>query len=526
MHEVWDKQARQVLFIASGYSKGPLKTAKDPLNLTGFYPIPRPLYAVETTGTMIPVPPFKLYMSLANELEIITNRIAKVTRAIRARGVYPKEIGEIERMLTSPETSLEGSDKVLKYLELAKGDFSKLILWMPLEQLISTLEGLYKRREDCKAAIWEIDGIADIMRGVSDPRETAKAQQLKQNWGSLRVRRQQAEVQRFCRDLFGMCGELIAENFDQKTLALITGLPLPTNADKQAISQRLQMLQPRPPIPGMPPPPPMPQPSPAQMQQMQATLAKPSWEDVMQVLRSNCLRSYRIDIQTDSTVGLQDSEDQADMQAAMAAVGQMMGELMPLVQQGLLPFDVAKELVLCAVRKFRMGEEVELAIEQMVQPQQPDPSQSKEVIIAKLKNASDADTAKLEAQYRAQADAAIHASKGKSELIGTAIEKFADYIIAKLKVGGQIESARVSAGIGAGSDIALQLIEGGQGMQQQQVQGAQDLTQQHVAGVQDAAAQGAAHQQTLQQAQQVHQHALEQQAQAAALQPAPQGSTG
>ena len=97
----------------------------------------------------------------------------------------------------------------------------------------------------------------------------------------------QREVQRLLRDCMRIQGELIAEHFTQEQLAATTNLQYPTMAEKQQAQQIAQQAA----MMGQPPPP-----------EVQSALVGPSWEDIMQLLRTDGMRSARIDIETDSTI--------------------------------------------------------------------------------------------------------------------------------------------------------------------------------------------------------------------------------
>ena len=47
---------------------------------------------------------------------------------------------------------------------------------------------LYQQREQIKAVIYELTGLSDIARGASKASETLGAQQLKSQWGSIRLK--------------------------------------------------------------------------------------------------------------------------------------------------------------------------------------------------------------------------------------------------------------------------------------------------------------------------------------------------
>ena len=83
-------------------------------------------------------------------------------------------------------------------------------------QIAETLVQLYNARDRVKAALYEITGIGDIMRGMTNPKETLGAQELKANFATRRIVPQQKEVARFARDLLRLMGAVIAEHFSEK----------------------------------------------------------------------------------------------------------------------------------------------------------------------------------------------------------------------------------------------------------------------------------------------------------------------
>ena len=81
-----------------------------------------------------------------------------------------------------------------------RGGFKGLVEWMPIDMVATTLKECIDTRKQILEDIYQITGMSDIIRGMSDPRETATAQQMKGNWGSLRVRDKQKELARFARE--------------------------------------------------------------------------------------------------------------------------------------------------------------------------------------------------------------------------------------------------------------------------------------------------------------------------------------
>jgi hypothetical protein len=128
----------------------------------------------------------------------------------------------------------------------------KAITWWPLDSIVNALAQLTQQREMIKATIYEVTGLSDIVRGASDPDETATAQQLKSQWGSLRIQKMQSEVARFARDLFRLKAEIMANKFSFETMLLMTGQKYMSQEEKMMAQMQQQMMQQAP--PQLPPP--------------------------------------------------------------------------------------------------------------------------------------------------------------------------------------------------------------------------------------------------------------------------------
>lgn len=146
-------------------------------------------------------------------------------------------------------------------------------------------------------------------------------------------------------------------------------------------------------------PPPVP-PTPEQL----ALLDKPSWEEVLGLLKDKAHRNFRIDIETDSTIAGSLESDMAGIAQVLQAVGGFMQQSMPLVQNGMLPIDAQKEILMTITRRARMGNAVEDSLDKMQPPTPPQPHQDPAVMIAQKK--IEADAQKFQAQQQADAQKA------------------------------------------------------------------------------------------------------------------------
>ena len=193
--------------------------------------------------------------------------------------------------------------------------------------------------------IFEINGIADIMRGSSQASETLGAQELKNQWGTLRLEARSKAVARFARDCLRITAEISVNKFGIDTISQMTGLNYPGFQEKQQAQQALQAQQAQvqaqmqmAQAQGIQPPGPPPQPDPHLLQIAQS----PAWEEILALLQNDLQRSYRIDIETNSTVDIEATEDKKDLSEVLQAISQFLSSIGPLVQNGSMPFDMAE----------------------------------------------------------------------------------------------------------------------------------------------------------------------------------------
>ncbi|TGT36213.1 hypothetical protein, partial [Mesorhizobium sp. M8A.F.Ca.ET.165.01.1.1] len=407
--EIWCKTSRKVYFIDD--TGVILKTVDDPLGLSNFFPIATPVQPVELTGRLMPVNPFSIYSKLADELDLTTKRINVITNHMKVKGWYSGDAGDIANMLAADDTEFVpiGNAEIWA----ANGGLAGAVAFWPVEKFILVLRELYNARDQTKQAIYEITGISDIVRGASKADETLGAQQIKTQWGSLRIQKMQRMMERGARDLFVMMSEIIPAKFSHETLQQMTGVQiLPTQQD-------LTPIQPPPPPPQgaqLPPDTMQQYQQAAQSAQMaekarQAKLAQ--MQAVQQLLTQKLSTMYRIDVESDSTVKADLSRQKAEAAEFLQGAGAYWAAVGPMVQSGELPKEVAVEIFAANSRLFNLGKSVEDVLEKMVtdakakaaQPETPKPSPEQQKAEADAK-AREADTAAKAADAKIKSDQA------------------------------------------------------------------------------------------------------------------------
>ena len=320
VYEIWNKRTAKVCWIAKGYPQA-LDERDDPLELDEFFPCPKPLMATTTTGTMIPVPDYCEYEDQAQELDNLTQRIYLLTKACKAVGVFNAEFKELARMFS------EGVDNklfpVTGWAAMSeKGGLKGAIDMMDTSQIIVTLRELYAAREQVKQSIYEIMGISDILRGSSKAQETLGAQQLKANFGSLRLKSSQGDVARFATDIFKLKAQVICKFYPPELIVQMSGvMNTPDGQDPQRLQAALQMLS------------------------------------------NSTIRDFHIAVEADSLAQIDEQAEKQGAQEAIQAIGLFLREAIPMITQAPETLPMASEMLLFLVRRFRAGRGLESAVE-------------------------------------------------------------------------------------------------------------------------------------------------------------------
>ena len=366
--EIWDLTHRCVWWVCKGYD-GILDRIDDPLGIERFWCSPKPALAVASNTKKTPVPLFELYRDQADEVDRLTQRIYALVDAVRANGLIAGEFEQEFNKLFSADNELIG---IADFAALAdKGGLEKLIAWMPLQPIVNTIIQLYEAREKAKQEIYEISGMADIIRGASDPRETLGAQKIKGQFATIRLEDHQESLAQFAQEMVEIAGELIAEHFTPETMARMTGIKMPMSRDENQMevqTLRMQIMQQMPPNP----PSEMVQQAEAMLKQAaEEIMARTTWEDVVAVLRDDTVRRYTIRIETDSTIKMDQDNDREQRMGVLEAVGGILNNYGPAVASGQMPFDLFKSFLQFAVRGFPGSREIEGLIDDWKQPPPP-----------------------------------------------------------------------------------------------------------------------------------------------------------
>jgi hypothetical protein len=414
--EIWDKTSRMVYWVAEGFDE--ILDQQPPwLDLSSFWPCPRPAYSTLNARSLIPIPDLLQYKDQIEEINEYTARIASLSETLKMRGFYPAGGGDLSDAIEMSLRSQENRALLVPVSSMAAfsgGSLRDTIVWWPVTDVLQLIQGRVELRRVVIDDVYQITGIADVMRGASEASETLGAQQIKAQWGSARIRERQGELSRVARDLTRISAEIMAENFDPETLLKMSQVQLPTMQQQQQAQmfvQQAQAAQQQPPQPGMPQQPPVSQ---DQLEDAQELIEQASVEAVMGLLRDDQARGFVIDVETDSTIQPDEDAEKTRRMEFVTSVGGLIQQAAPLVMQAPMFGAFMGEVLKFAAAGFRAGRPLEAAIDQLVeqlesmakQPQQsaqPDPTEQVKLQAEQVRSQAEQIKAQASVQ-RAQID--------------------------------------------------------------------------------------------------------------------------
>ncbi|NYT33914.1 hypothetical protein [Rhizobium sp. WYCCWR 11128] len=437
--EIWCKSENYTVWIAEG-SPVALEVSEPPLKLTRFFPCPRPAFGTLSTTSLIPVPDYVYYQGQCDEIDMLTKRINKLTDQLRLKIFYPSGDGSVSPAIEKamrPE-----NDTVMvpipEWAAFTDKGGSNAIVTLPIDQVQKVIVACIEVRKQLVEDVYQITGISDIVRGDTQASETATAQRIKSQWGSIRIRDRQAELARFARDIVNLAGEIICDQFQPETLMLVSGIQLPTAAQKQQVQMQMQQQQiaqqqaaMRAQQMGQPAPSPQPPQLPPEMQKM---MEQPTIDEVVQLLRNDSVRGFRIDIETDSTIEPDEDAEKQRRMEFVQMVGGFMQQAGAIAQQTPMLVPVMVETLLFAARGFRAGRQLENTLEQVgaqlsqsatapKPPPEPTPEQMINLKTAQVKAGAEEKKAQLSVA-QAQIEHQTTVEQARSDMAAQALQQF------------------------------------------------------------------------------------------------------
>ena len=452
IYEIWDKEQGKVFWISK--SMGEILDEKDdPLQLEGFFPCPKPMYATLTTDSLEPIPDFVLYQDQANQLDTLANRIDGFINALKVRGVYDASEPSLARLFSEGENNTLIPVKNWAAFAEKQGMKGAIDL-VDITPIAQALTMCYQAMEQVKGQIYEIMGIADIQRGQTDPNETLGAQIIKSNNAAGRLKTMQHAVVDFATELLSIKAQIICRHFTDDTIVKISGAMQLSPQDQQLVPQALELLKDEP------------------------------------------AKNFRIEVTSDSMIYQDEQQEKQDRVEFLSALSQFMNQALPVATQAPELTPLLMEMLKFGVTAFKAGKGMEGLIDEtaddfrnkakamegqpkpppveiqklqlQMQGKQAEMQAQAQLEVQKLQAQTEAEKAKQEYQaqenqlkfqledQRNQRELEMQAQLDKMKL---EMENNKDILLAYLDNSTKIETARISAGFTDGTQAYTEAVE-------------------------------------------------------------------
>ena len=424
--ELWDKETLKVYWFCKGMPHF-IDVRDDPLGLEGFFPCPKPLYATTTSDNLVPVPDFVLYQDQAMELDILSDRIDGLVKALRVRGVYDASQPALQRLMTEGDNNaLIPVDKWAAFGE--KGGLKGSIDLLPLDTIAQALIQCYQARADIKGQIYEITGISDIIRGQSAASETATAQQIKGQYAGLRLRSMQEDVALFATELIRLKAQVMCTRYQPQTILAYAAAEQMSDADKALIPQALQLIRDKP------------------------------------------LRNFRIDIAADSLVQIDEAQEKQDRLQFLQAFGGFLQQALPVGQASPELVPVMMDLLKYGVQAFKAARPLEGTIDaateqlkQMAAQPRENPAMQQAQMEAQAEQAKAQMTMQIE-QAKLQQAAQVEALKAQNDQQLEQMKQQFEAQLAQQKIAAEQQMAKYKADLDAATKVMVARISANPGL--------------------------------------------------------------
>lgn len=521
--EIWDLDSLRVYWVAEGY-EFLCDMKDDFLELEKFFPVPPPLFANPTNTTIVPVPDYSQYQDQAIQIDELTHRIAMLSRSCKVAGTYNAACDELARLLDeSVENELIPVDAWAAFAEKGglEGQIAFLPLKDIVETIKTLYEVKEKIQTELDRLTGITDILRGVQ---SDGRVTLGGQKLQGSNGRTRLQWRQNYVGKFCRNVVRLQAEIMCKHFSAASLIEASGAlyeeglgvpdvmsmgfsggsdalnaPPPPLQGPQGIIPRPGALQLPPPTPTAPPPqnasasisvaggrppapmggnPPLPMPGQSPPPVPQPGMGSPSscfgsfcdekklFEALRRItaaillLRNDLKRGFRVDIDVDSNVLGDQDEEKAHRVEFVEMVTKYLAQAQQMAQMNPAVLPLLGKLLQFGVRGFRVGRELESAIEDFIdeaetlakQKAQHPPPPNPQMLQAQA-DMKDAETKSIEAQIKAVE------AKGKLQAMGDegqAEQRAAQAEIRRQQLESQSEMFNAQAGMKE-KDLELQM---------------------------------------------------------------------
>lgn len=190
-------------------------------NLPGFYPCPKPLIINAPTSEFWPVPEFYQIIELLENIHLIFSRILLLTRAVRARLLYDKDIeGLAAAVNEAEEADAVGVTNLSGTLSKIGGNIKSAAQYLPIDELITGLGRMWENLQLSLDSLFRLTGTSDLLQGLTTEQsgKTLGERQIEEKYAINQILERQDKMAKFVRDSYELIADMALRNFKDESL--------------------------------------------------------------------------------------------------------------------------------------------------------------------------------------------------------------------------------------------------------------------------------------------------------------------
>lgn len=240
--EIWCSKNRMMYCVCPELAQEFLEEPEeDPYQLNGFFPSTKCIIGTQRRKSLFPRPAHVYLRGTLKMLNTLYHRLWELLDAARHRAIIDGGNPEIEKLLQS------GNDRYVVVQNLAqileKGGLESLVHFFPLGELAALITGINENEDKIRQLFYEFFGMPDIIRGASDPQETATAQGIKTKSATHRFTYRARQLAQLASDLKQLRLDLALRVYDDAELSELAGFQYMDAEDQQRFPSAINLLR-------------------------------------------------------------------------------------------------------------------------------------------------------------------------------------------------------------------------------------------------------------------------------------------
>lgn len=318
--EIWCRSSEKVYWLSSTKDDEVIEEGSPPIKLETFFPC-SVIDGYLPLDSVMPLSDYAQNKDIILEIERLTTRKHHAIQAIRFNATYDPILGDLVNNIFSSDYKMIPNPNWTAYQK--SGGMAGGINFFDPAPYVSAVQFLSAEIEAQLNRFYDNTGASDLIRGATNPVETATAQQLKSNYSSLRFSVRQKQVYEFFNGAMNLLGEIISENFSPEKMIEV--------ADGEDLTQK---------FPGV-------------------DLAQ-----VIIMLKSDERRRYRIEITSDSLTQLDERQDRAERVDFIQSAGGFLNQMKDLLAASPAMMPLASGMLNFVLKSYKAGKEMEALFQQ------------------------------------------------------------------------------------------------------------------------------------------------------------------